>query len=488
MEERLRKLEELRSLGVDPYPYRYEVDSYAAELHERFREVQDIPEGKYNVSIAGRIMTKRDMGRGGFAHIQDSTGRIQIYARQDALGREKYRIYKKLDVGDIIGVKGYVFRTRTGELTVLVQDFQLLCKSLRPLPEKWHGLRDKETRYRQRYLDLIVNPDVREVFIKRTKIIRAIREYLDSRGFLEVETPVLQPIYGGATARPFVTYHNALDMKLYLRISDELYLKRLIVGGFDKVYEIAKDFRNEGMDRFHNPEFTQIEIYQAYADYTDMMRLAEEMIYTVAMRVLGTARITYQGQEIDLTPPWRRISMIEAIEEESGINVMEASEEEMLRVIEEKGGSVKGRPIWGKIVAELFELFVEPKLIHPTFVVDFPVDISPLAKRKRGEGGDRLVERFEIFIGGLELGNAFSELNDPVDQRRRFEEQMRQRELGDEEAHVMDEDFIRALEYGMPPTGGLGIGIDRLVMLLTDSPSIRDVILFPQMRPESREV
>ncbi|MCD6505853.1 lysine--tRNA ligase [Candidatus Poribacteria bacterium] len=484
LEERLRKLEELRSLGVDPYPYRYQVDTQIRDIFERFGEVQEIPENEHFVSIAGRIITKRDMGRGGFAHIQDSTGRIQIYARQDVLGKGKYKIYKKLDVGDIIGIYGYVFRTRTGELTVLVQDFQLLTKSLRPLPEKWHGLRDKETRYRQRYLDLIVNPEVRETFIRRSGIVRAIRDYLDERGFLEVETPILQPLYGGASARPFITHHNALDMDLYLRISDELYLKRLIVGGFDKVYEIGKDFRNEGMDREHNPEFTQIEIYQAYADYNDMMDLVEDLISHVAREVLGTTTITYQNNRIDLTPPWRKVSMIEAIRESSGIDVTRTSEGKMLRIIEEKGGEVKGKPSWGKIVAELFEIFVEPDLIQPTIVMDYPVDISPLAKRKRGD--NRLVERFELFVGGLEMANAFSELNDPMDQRERFKEQMRQRALGDEEAQVMDEDFIRALEYGMPPTGGLGIGIDRLTMLLTDSESIRDVILFPHMRPENQ--
>lgn len=484
LEEKLRKLEELRSLGVDPYPYRYQVDTHIKDILERFKEVQDIPEGEHFVSIAGRIITKRDMGRGGFAHIQDSTGRIQIYARQDVLGKESYKIYKKLEIGDIIGVYGYVFRTRSGELTVLVREFQLLTKSLRPLPEKWHGLKDKETRYRQRYLDLIVNPEVRETFIKRSRIIQAIRDYLNDRGFLEVETPILQPIYGGASARPFITHHNALDMDLYLRISDELYLKRLIVGGFDRVYEIGKDFRNEGMDREHNPEFTQIEIYQAYADYHDMMDLVEKLISHVAKDVLGGTVITYQGNEINLSPPWRRISMIEAIKESSGVDVMATSEERLLEIIEEHGQQIKGEPNWGKVVAELFEIFVEPGLIQPTIVMDYPLDISPLAKRKRGN--DRLVERFEVFIGGLEMGNAFSELNDPMDQRERFKEQMRQRALGDEEAQVMDEDFIRALEYGMPPTGGLGIGIDRLVMLLTDSESIRDVILFPHMRPENR--
>lgn len=484
LEERLRKLEELRSLGVDPYPYRYEVNAQARDIFERFGKIQEIPENEHFVSIAGRIITKRDMGRGGFAHIQDSTGRIQIYARQDVLGKGKYKIYKKLDIGDIIGVYGYVFRTRTGELTVLVQDFQLLTKSLRSLPEKWHGLKDKETRYRQRYLDLIVNPEVRETFIRRTRIVRAIRDYLDERGFLEVETPILQPLYGGASARPFITHHNALDMDLYLRISDELYLKRLVVGGFDKVYEIGKDFRNEGMDREHNPEFTQIEIYQAYADYNDMMDLLEDLISHVTKEVLGTTVITYQCNRIDLTPPWRRVSMIEAIKESSGIDVTQTSEEKMLKIIEEKGGGVKGKPNWGKIVAELFEIFVEPDLIQPTIVMDYPVDISPLAKRKRGD--DRLVERFELFVGGLEMANAFSELNDPIDQRKRFKEQMRQRALGDEEAQMMDEDFIRALEHGMPPTGGLGIGIDRLTMLLTDSESIRDVILFPHMRPENQ--
>ena len=393
---------------------------------------------------------------------------------------------KKIEVadgdGDIIGVEGYVFRTRRGEITICVKDFVLLSKSLRSLPEKWHGLQDKETRYRQRYVDLIVNPNVKEIFLKRTKIIQSIRDFLNNRGFIEVETPILQPIYGGATARPFITHHNALDIDLYLRIADELYLKRLIVGGLDRVYEFSKNFRNEGMDKYHNPEFTLLELYQAYADYEDMMNIAEEITANAATEVLGTTKIVYQGDAIDLTPPWRRLTMVDSIKEYSGIDVETLSESELSVLAKQKGIELTGVRSKGTFIYAFFEALVEPHLVEPTFIVDYPIEVSPLAKKKRGD--DRFVERFEPFVGGSELGNAFSELNDPIDQRQRFLEQMKHREAGDDEAHVMDDDFIRALEYGMPPTGGLGIGIDRLTMLLTDSNSIRDVILFPQMRPE----
>jgi lysyl-tRNA synthetase class 2 len=486
--QRHEKLSEIRKLNIDPYPYQYTVEHYAADINNKFASVQEIPHDVHHVKLAGRIMTKRGHGKVNFAHIQDSTGRIQIFIRHNDVGEEKYNFYQKLiDVGDIIGVEGFVFRTQTGELTVYVKDFTLLAKSLRPLPEKWHGLHDKETRYRQRYLDLITNPDVKQVFLTRTKIIQSIRDSLNRRGFIEVDTPILQPIYGGATARPFITHHNALDIDLYLRIANELYLKRLIVGEFDRVYEFSKDFRNEGMDKDHNPEFTSLELYQAYADYEDMMNLVEEIISNAAKEVLGTTRITYQGDAIDLTPPWQRLTMVESIKEYSGIDVEALSEAELRSIAKQREIEVKGKISKGTLIYAFFEAFVEPNLVEPTIITDYPIEISPLAKKKRGsceERSNQFVERFEPFAGGLELGNAFSELNDPIDQHQRFQEQLKQREAGDEEAHLMDEDYVRALEYGMPPTGGLGIGIDRLVMLLTDSSSIRDVILFPQMRPE----
>lgn len=485
MQQRRAKLEEIRNQGIDPYPYKYSSEDNSAEIIERFANVQDFDDGQFPVKTAGRIMSMRGHGKVGFAHIQDSTGRIQIYVRRDKIGEEAYdEIYKRLDIGDIIGIEGWIFRTRTEELTVHVVKLTLLSKSLRPLPEKWHGLRDKETRYRQRYVDLIVNSDVREVFLTRTKIVQNIRNFLNDRGFVEVETPVLQPIYGGASARPFITHHNTLDMDLYLRIADELYLKRVIIGGIDKVYEISKDFRNEGMDRDHNPEFTMLELYEAYSDYEDMMLLAEEMVAYTAKEVLGSTTITYQGEEIDLSPPWRRIPMLDSIEEalsKAGMTIPETwSREELTELASQYDLELGDGMSRGKLINLFFEKFVEVNIVQPTFITDYPLEISPLAKRKRDD--DSLTERFEIFAGHLEMGNAFSELNDPIDQRERFLDQARQRDAGDEEAHMMDEDFIRALEYGMPPTGGLGIGIDRLVMLLTDVPSLRDVILFPQMR------
>ena len=422
------------------------------------------------------------MGRATFAHIADGSGRIQIYLRQDVLGPEGYDLFRQeFDIGDFIGVTGHLFRTRTGEITLQVKAFTMLAKSLHPLPEKWHGLRDVEIRYRQRYLDLIANEEVRQLFITRTRVVTAMRRFLDGRGFIEVETPILQPLYGGATARPFETYHHALEQKLYLRISDELYLKRLIIGGYERVYEIGKDFRNEGISTKHNPEFTMMECYQAYADYHDMMALTEEMIASIAQEVLGTTRITYQGHEINLTPPWRRIPLRQAILDEAGIDIeAHPSLESLRQAIAERGLRVDSKPTWGKQVDELFSEYVEPGLIQPTFIFDYPVELSPLAKKK--PDAPHLVERFEPFIGGLEMGNAFSELNDPLDQRARFIELAKGREMGDEEVHPIDEDFVTALMYGMPPTGGLGIGVDRLVMLLTDKASIREVILFPQLR------
>ena len=490
LQNRREKLQKLKEMGVEPYPYRFEVTHRAQEVKHGFEALSAAQDP---VSVAGRIMSIREHGKVCFAHIQDETGRIQIYIKRDVVGDREFSVFKLLDIGDIIGVRGTAFRTRTGEITIGVESFEVLCKSLRPLPivkEKMEGDRrivydpftDKEQRYRQRYVDLIVNPEVREAFRKRTEVVRALRTFLDERGFLEVETPVLQPIYGGASARPFVTHHNTLDVDLYLRISNELYLKRLIVGGFERVYEFSRNFRNEGMDRSHNPEFTLLEAYQAYVDYTDIMQLTEEMIAQAAREVLGTTRISYQGTEVDLAPPWRRVRMLEALEERVGVDVRELSDGELRELCLRHEVEVDGGMGRGKMMDKLFDEVVKPHLVQPTFVLDYPVETSPLAKRHRED--PELVERFEAFIAGMEIANAFSELNDPEDQRRRFEEQMRLRERGDEEAQVLDEDFIRALEYGMPPTGGLGIGVDRLVMLLTDTPSIRDVIFFPQMRPE----
>ena len=481
MDQRREKLEEIRQLGVDPYAYKYSPTHTTQEIREQFAEVGDQPDETKSVRVAGRIMTKRDHGKSGFAHLQDGSGRLQIYVRQNAVGEEAYQVYRKLDVGDVIGVGGPVFRTRTGEITVLASEVELLAKSLRPPPEKWHGLQNKETRYRQRYADLMMNPDVMQVFINRTQMIQAVREYLNQDGFIEVETPILQPVYGGATARPFTTHHNALDMPLYLRIANELYLKRLIVGGFDRVYEFSRDFRNEGIDHDHSPEFTMIELYQAYADYEDMMCLTENLLAHTAQTVLGTTQITYKGESISLDPPWRRLTMIESIKEEADIDVDELTDEQLRDAVLDASVDLEGAAPRGKLIAELFEAHVEPNLVQPTFIYDYPIEISPFAKKKRGS--DHFVERFEFFIARMEMGNAFSELNDPIDQRERFIEGAKQAE-DEEDALMIDEDYLRALEYGMPPTGGLGFGIDRLAMLLMDQNSIRDVILFPQMRPE----
>jgi len=483
IKQRITKLEELRNLGIDPFPRKFEVNEYASGIIEKFSGLSDFSEGQFVVRLAGRVISIREHGKTGFMNIADSTGNVQLYIRKDRVGEQKFDdIYKRLDIGDIVGVEGWIFKTRTGELTVFIEDFTLLAKSLRPLPEKWHGLKDKETRYRQRYVDLIVNPEVKNVFLIRTKVIQTIREFLNERGFLEVETPTLQPIYGGASARPFITHHNALGINLYLRIADELYLKRLIVGGIEKVYEICKDFRNEGMDRDHNPEFTMMELYQAYSDYQDIMALTEELVSYTVRKIHGSNVISYQGDEIDFTPPWKRIPMLGAIKESLGMDISQKSREELTGIASKYDIETGEHTTRGKIISLLFEALVEHNLVQPTFITDHPVEVSPLAKKKVDDPS--LTERFEMFIGRLELGNAFSELNDPIDQRERFLDQAKQREAGDEEAQMMDEDFIRALEYGMPPTGGLGIGIDRLVMLLTDMPSLRDVILFPQMRPE----
>ncbi|NLM74001.1 MAG: lysine--tRNA ligase [Clostridiaceae bacterium] len=475
---RREKLKDLQNAGQDPFKIvKYDVTHHTAEIIENFEEF----EGK-DVSLAGRLMSKRGMGKSSFCDLQDRDGKIQLYVRINDIGAEEYENFKKLDLGDIIGVKGYVFRTKMGEISVHVTSYTLLSKSLRPLPEKFHGLKDPDTRYRQRYLDLIVNPEVRKTFMIRSKIISAIRRFLDNRGFLEVETPILNTIPGGAAARPFITHHNTLDIDMYLRIAPELYLKRLIVGGLERVYELGRMFRNEGMSIKHNPEFTMMEVYQAYTDYHGMMDLAESMISSVAQEVLGTTKISYQGTEIDLTPPWPRLTMVEAVKKYADVDFNNIkTDEEAIKAAKEKGLTIEGKPTKGEVLNLFFEEFAEQNLIQPTFIIDYPVEVSPLTKRKPDQ--PELTERFELFITGREFGNAYSELNDPIDQKERFLDQVRKREAGDEEANMMDDDFVTALEHGLPPTGGLGIGIDRLVMLLTDSYSIRDVLLFPTMKP-----
>jgi len=473
---RLDKLGELRDMGIDPFGSKFERDASAQKIQDDFENMDG-----QTVRIAGRIMSKRRHGKAGFANLQDLSGDIQLYFRKDDVGEEKYELFKKLDMGDILGVEGFVFRTQKGEISVHVQDFTYLSKSLNPLPEKWHGLKDVELRYRQRYVDLIVNPDVRAVFVKRSQIIKEMRTYLDGREFLEVETPMMQPIAGGAAARPFTTHHNALDMSLYLRIAPELYLKRLIVGGLERVYEINRNFRNEGISTKHNPEFTMLELYQAYADYEDMMRLTEDLISSVALKVNGSMIAEFEEQEIDFTPPWRRVTMLDAIKEYTGLDFnLLRSDDEARQAAIGLGMEIKPSETRGEIINEVFEEFVEDKLIQPTFVYGHPVEISPLAKRNAEH--PEFTDRFEVFIMQREIANAFSELNDPLDQRERFVKQVEKRDSGDAEAHMMDEDYLNALEYGMPPAGGLGIGIDRLVMLMTDSSSIRDVILFPTLR------
>jgi len=472
------KLDEIRAAGINPFPYTYEKDSTAAEISANFEENKE-------VSIAGRIMTKRGHGKASFAHLQDETGRVQIYCRQDIIGEAKYEIYSKLDIGDIVGIRGHIFKTKTGETTVKVSDFTILCKSLHPLPEKWHGLQDKELRYRERYVDLMVNPDVREVFKKRSQIVSLIRHSLENKGFLEVETPILHVLQGGAAAKPFETHHEALDMPLFMRIAPELYLKRLVVGGFEKVFEMGRVFRNEGISYKHNPEFTIIEIYQAYADYNDVMRLTEELITTAAKEVLGTLEIEFKGEKISLALPWKRITLVDALKE-YGIEIEGKSEKEIQALAVAKGLKDYAHASSGKIINVLYDKYVEGNLRQPTFIIDHPIETSPLAKKHRSKEG--LVERFELIIAGMELANAFSELTDPIDQLERFKKQAEMKAAGDDEAESMDEDFLRALEYGLPPTGGVGIGIDRLVMLLTDQPSIRDVLLFPHMKPLARSM
>ncbi len=476
---RREKLEELQTNGRNPFEItKYERTHTAGEIKNDFTNLEE-----KDVSVAGRIIAKRIMGKASFCTIQDCDEKIQSYVSINDLGEDAYKEFKTYDIGDIIGIKGFVFKTKTEEISVHAKEVKLLTKSLRPLPEKFHGLKDPDLRYRQRYTDLIVNPEVKKTFEIRSKIIREMRNFLDSKGYIEVETPILNTIAGGATAKPFVTHHNALDIDMYLRIAPELYLKRLIVGGFNKVYEIGRLFRNEGMDLKHNPEFTSMELYSAYDDYNDMMDITEEMVATIAKNILGTTKINYQGTEIDLTPSWKRISMIDAIKEVTGVDFNKINtDEEAIKLAEERKLTVEDiKRTRGNIINMFFEEYVEETLIQPTFICDYPVEVSPLTKRKPSD--PRLTERFEVFIGGREYGNAYSELNDPIDQYERFKKQVEAREAGDEEANMMDEDFVQALEIGLPPTGGLGMGVDRLIMLLTDSASIRDVLLFPTMKP-----
>ncbi len=475
---RRKKLDDLRKKGKDPFTIdRYERTAFTQKIKDDYADY----EGK-RVSVAGRIMTKREHGKASFIDVQDRMGRIQIYVREDGIGKEEYEEFISYDAGDLVGIKGEVFTTRKGEISIKAEEILLLSKSLQVLPEKWHGLKDPDLRYRQRYVDLVVNPDVKDTFIMRSNIIKAIREYLDNIGYIEVETPILHTLAGGANAKPFITHHNTLDLDMYLRIATELHLKRLIVGGLEKVYEIGRIFRNEGMSIKHNPEFTTIELYEAYTDYHGMMDITENIIAHAANKVLGTTKINYQGVDIDLTPPWTRLTMIDAIKKYSGIEFKkEDDDESAYEKVKGLGLDIEKGLSRGEIINAVFEEKVEKHLIQPTFILDYPVEVSPLAKRKVED--PQLTSRFEGFIYSWEVANAFSELNDPMDQKKRFEDQLRQREAGDEEAHMMDEDYINALEVGMPPTGGLGIGIDRVVMLLTNSYSIRDVILFPTMKP-----
>jgi lysyl-tRNA synthetase class 2 len=477
MHIRREKLAAMAARGIEPFGRKYDPTHHAADVLAGFEQL----EGS-TVRLSGRVMAVRGHGKASFAHLMDMSGRIQLYFRQDVLGDEQYELFQLLDIGDIIGCEGLVFRTQKGEISLKVTSFEILAKSLRPLPEKWHGLKDVETRYRQRYLDLIVNPQVRETFVLRSKVIQEMRRFLDNQDFLEVETPMMHPIAGGAAAKPFVTYHNALDMNLYMRIAPELYLKRLIVGGFEKVYEVNRVFRNEGISIKHNPEFTLLELYQAYGDYETVMNLTEQIVSQVAMKVLGSTKITYQGQEIDLTPPWNRMTMTQAVKEFGGVDFAMVTTVEQARAIaDDKGIKYEKKQGIGGILNNIFEEVAEQHLIQPTFIIGHPTEISPLAKRNKEQPD--ITDRFEAFIFTREIANGFSELNDPIDQKERFVNQMGQRDAGDDEAHMMDEDYVTALEYGMPPTGGLGIGIDRLVMFFSDNYSIRDVILFPHMRP-----
>ncbi len=479
--QRRRKVDTLWESGVNPYPNDFRQLHTSEDFHAAFGEMAEIPEKAADFAVAGRIIARRSFGKAAFVQIQDRKGRMQLYVRKDAVGEESFASFESLDIGDIIGAHGWPFRTKTGELSLHVSEVRLLTKSLLPLPEKFHGLTDVETRYRQRYVDLIVNPEVRDVFVKRSRIVSLIREFMVSRDFLEVETPMMQQIPGGATARPFITHHNALDMELYLRIAPELYLKRLVVGGFERVFEINRNFRNEGISIRHNPEFTMMEFYQAYATFEDLMDFTEELLCHVTQELLGTLEFTYQGEPISFKRPWKRLTVKEAIMEYGGVEARTVNDRELAYNYARSIGLELPENIgYGKLITEIFEEVAEPKLIQPTFITAYPTEVSPLSRKN--DHDPEIVDRFEFFCAGREMANAFSELNDPVDQKERFLAQVEAKEGGDEEAHYMDEDYIRALEYGLPPTAGEGIGIDRLVMLLTDSPSIRDVILFPQLR------
>ncbi|MFC1867869.1 lysine--tRNA ligase [Thermodesulfobacteriota bacterium] len=483
IEERRKKIESLRAMGTNPYPAGYKLDITASEAVERFgqKDTEALEKADEKFSMAGRIMSLRGFGKASFIHIKDNTGRIQSYIRRDRIGDEQYELFNLMDIGDFIGIKGSFFRTRTGELTILADQIKLLSKSMRPLPEKWHGLTDIETRYRQRYIDLIVNDNVREVFVLRSRVIQSFRNFFIKRDFLEVETPMMQPIPGGATARPFKTYHNSLGMNLYLRIAPELYLKRLVVGGMERVFEINRNFRNEGISVQHNPEFTMLEFYMTYATYEDLMTLTEELFIQILQEILGTTVIEYQKNRLDFTPPWTRITLFDALREIAGVK------EEVLNDLssaidfaETHNITLSQRDSLGKVLTKIFDQLVEPKLMNPTFIVGYPTETSPLSRKN--DQNPNITDRFELFIAGKEIANAFTELNDPDDQRERFMHQVSLRESGDEEAQFMDEDYITALEHGLPPTAGEGIGIDRVIMLMTDSPSIRDVIFFPHMR------
>jgi len=480
---RREKMNDMRAKGIDPFGDKFERTHLASELIEEYDQFtkEELEEKNINVTVAGRIMTKRGKGKVGFTHIQDFSDQIQLYVRKDEIGDDSYELFKSADLGDIIGVSGPMFKTNVGELSIKVTSFQILTKALRPLPEKFHGLKDVEQRYRQRYLDLITNQDSKKTFILRSQIIQSMRRYLDDHGFIEVETPMMHSIPGGAAARPFVTHHNTLDIELYMRIAIELHLKRLVVGGMERVYEIGRVFRNEGISTRHNPEFTMIELYQAYADYHDIMNLVEDMVAHIAEDVLGSTTVEYGNDQIELKPGWKRIHMVDVIKDYTGVDFWrQMTDDEAKAIAKEHNVEINDSMTYGHIVNEFFEQRVEEELVQPTFVYGHPVEISPLAKKNKED--ERFTDRFELFIVRREHANAFSELNDPIDQRERFEAQVKEREQGNDEAHAMDEDFLEALEHGMPPTGGLGIGIDRLVMLLTNAPSIRDVLLFPQMK------
>ncbi|NIA04128.1 MAG: lysine--tRNA ligase [Nitrospiraceae bacterium] len=479
MNSRIKKLNKLREIGINPYPYKYNQTHYSVDIKKEFESIEFGNFSDKEVNIAGRIVSLRDLGKLIFSNIRDEKGDIQILFKKDILN-EKFKILKLIDIGDFIGVTGKVSKTKTNEITVFANDFTILSKSIRPLPEKYHGIKDIELKYRQRHLDLIMNRESREVFIKRSRIISEIRKYLDDKGFIEVENPILEPVYGGANARPFITYHNSLNRKLYLKISPELYLKRLMIGGLGKVYEITKCFRNEGIDKNHNPEFTMIEWYIAYKDYNDMMDMVEDLIKKVCLKVNNTLKIEYQGVKLDLSKPWRRMPMKEAIKKYLNLDVDSMSFEDLRTYLIDNNIELKGNITKGMLIGTIFDEFVDSKLIEPTFITDYPVETSPLTKKNRNN--PELTERFELFINGMELSNAYSELNDPIDQRERFEKQEKEREMGNDEAPPKDYDFLDAMEYGMPPTGGVGIGIDRLVMVLTNQESIRDVILFPTMK------